>query len=81
MQSVRELCYGAAHCMTLIVKLLVAKGLKQTALARQLRVSRQSVNAWLNGIEATPRARQAQIAVILNVKAADYFDSNGFARR
>lgn len=69
------------NSQTLILRHLAAQGVKQSELARKLRVARQSLSPWLHGGEPTPRARQAQIAVTLGIKAADYFDSNGFARR
>lgn len=73
-----------SRCMTkpqtLILRHLAAQGVKQADLARKLRITRQSLNPWLRSEEPVPPARAAQIAVILGIKAADYFDTDGFAR-
>lgn len=73
---------------TLIASILSKRERSQSWLARKLRVSRQSVGAWVRAEEACPLSRQAQIAVILSeddpaltvaYKAVELFDRHGFA--
>lgn len=64
---------------TLILKRMEEEGRTQTWLAKQLRVTRQTMGGWLRGEEPVPRPRQAQIAVTLNIQAVTYFDRKGFA--
>lgn len=67
------------HPQTLIAKQLEDEGRSQAWLARKLRVSRQTMGAWLRAEEPCPLSRQAQIATHLNVKAAAFFDRKRFA--
>jgi len=73
---------------TLIEKILADRERSKAWLARKLRVSRQSVGAWVRAEEACPLSRQAQIAVILSeddpaltasYRAVELFDRHGFA--
>ncbi len=48
-------------------------------LAKKLGVNRQTVGQWVAGKEKVPRARQAQIAVHLEVVPASIFGENGVA--
>ncbi len=54
----------------------------QAWLARKLGITRQSIGEMVNGNIACPKARQAQIAIHLELTASEYFDpETGLATR
>lgn len=61
--------------------LMEERGIKRAWLGRKLRVNRQTTAAWIRGDERCPTARQAQIALHLSIRAAEYFDTDGYAIR
>lgn len=60
--------------------MLGERDLSRAALARKLRISRQAVGQWTRRDWPCPMTRQAQIAVLLEVRASYLFDADGWAR-
>lgn len=64
---------------TKLARLIEESDWTRSRLAQKLGVTRQTLGQWVLGKEKVPRARQAQIAVHLEVTPGSIFDDDGMA--